>query len=139
MQLTESTISRRDYEIIADFRYALRKFFKFSEDAAAKLGLTAQQYQALLAIRGYSGDTLMTVGDLAERLQLKPHSAVALVNRLVRKKLVVRLPASRDRRQVFLDLTDEGNSMLERLAGVHREELRSLRAQLDRVATYLED
>lgn len=138
MKADETKLKHRDYAVMADFRYALRKFFKFSEDAAVQVGLTPQQYQALLAVRGYSCDTPMTVGDLAERMQLRAHSAVALVDRLAKKRLVVRRPAQQDKRQVFIHLTDEGVALLDQLAWVHREELRRMKAHIHTMADYLE-
>ena len=76
-------ITKSQYENLAAFRFALRKFLRFSEDAAGAAGLTPQQHQALLAIKGFPGRDHVTVGELAERLQIKPHSAVGLIDRLV--------------------------------------------------------
>ena len=125
-----SGFSKSDYETLAEFRYALRCFLHFSEDAAEKAGLTFQQHQALLFIVGYPGREQITIGELAERLQIRHHSAVGLVDRLEKQGLVVRIPNARDRRQVYIKLTDKGIRILESLSGVHRDELRHMSPQL---------
>jgi DNA-binding MarR family transcriptional regulator len=117
---------KSQYETLAAFRYALRRFIRFSEEAAHEAGTTAQQYQALLAIKGFPVRDSVTVGELAERLQLRHHSAVGLINRLGAEKLVVRLPSAEDRRQVLIELTDRGEKILEALASVHREQLKRI-------------
>jgi DNA-binding MarR family transcriptional regulator len=113
-----------DYRHLAEFRYFLRQFLSFSEEAARAAALSPQQHQALLAIRGFGGK--LTVGELAERLAIKPHSAVGMADRLVESGLVVRQPGSRDRRQVMLSLTRAGQRKLEKLSKAHREELKRL-------------
>ena len=130
-------LTHRDYEILAAFRYALRKFLRFSEAAAAEVDLSPQQYQGLLAIRGFPNGMPMTIGDLAECLQMRPHTAVALVNRLVHQGQVVRRPATKDRRQVHVILTDKGMAVLEMLAWMHREELQRLKVPLSELTDYL--
>lgn len=125
-----SKISKTDYETLAEFRYALRCFLHFSENAAETVGLTLQQHQALLFIIGYPGRERITVGELAERLQIRHHSAVGLVDRLEEQGLVERIPNEDDRRQVFITLTDKGIGVLESLASIHREELRHMGPQL---------
>lgn len=123
-------ITQSQYETLAAFRFALRKFLRFSEDAAGSAGLTPQQYQALLAIKGFPGRAHVTVGELAERLQIKHHSAVGLIDRLVLEDLVERDASSEDRRQVHIHLTARGESMLEDLATLHREQLRVIGPEL---------
>lgn len=125
-----TAITQEEYEALADFRYALRQFLHVSEEAARADGLTPQQYQGMLAIRGFRGPAPMTVGDLAERLQVLPHSAVALANRLTGKGLVVRDPGREDARQVYLSLTPRGSALLEKQAHVRREELCRLEPDL---------
>jgi DNA-binding MarR family transcriptional regulator len=122
-------LSDRDYETLAGFRYALRQFGRYSEAAAEKAGLTPRQHQALLAIRAGPGGTLR-VGELAERLFLRPHSATQLVQRLVEQGLLRREPAQADKRQVRLRLHQRGEDMLEDLSQSHRAELRRLRPML---------
>src|ERR1017187_10959937 len=81
---------KSEYETLAAFRYALRQFMRFSEAAAREAGITAQQHQALLAVKGFPGRDRVTVGELAERLQLRHHSTVGLVDRLVAGEVVLR-------------------------------------------------
>ncbi|MFC5454032.1 MarR family winged helix-turn-helix transcriptional regulator [Prosthecobacter fluviatilis] len=123
-------ISKPQYESLASFRFALRKFLRFSEDAAGAAGLTPQQHQALLAIKGFPGRDYVTVGELAERLQIKHHSAVGLVDRLVLEKLVQRDASAEDRRCVNIRLTARGEAVLEELSALHREQLRRIGPEL---------
>jgi len=118
-----------DYATLATFRYELRRFLHFSENAAAEAGLTAQQHQALLALRSVPSGSML-VGALAERLLLRPHSASGLIDRLVGLGLVERSRADGDRRQVNILLTDMGQKVLASLAASHRAELRRLRPLL---------
>lgn len=135
--MTESSITKAEYETLAAFRYALRQFLRFSEQAAHDAGLAPQQHQALLAVMGYPGTDRVTVGELAERLQIRHHSAVGLVDRLEAEGLVERQPAREDRRQVFVCLTDRGLELLAQLSAAHRRELQRLgpefKALLDRL------
>jgi DNA-binding MarR family transcriptional regulator len=119
-------IDKSQYEMLAAFRYALRRFLRFSEGAAEAAGITAQQHQALLAIKGFPARDKITVGELAERLQLRHHSVVGLIDRLVAEKLVAREPSVEDRRQVLVQLTRRGEAVLEKLASVHREQLKRI-------------
>lgn len=115
-----------DFERLAEFRYLLRHFMIFSEDAAERAGLTAQQHQALLAIKGFGGERPMTVGDVAKRLGIRHHSAVGLIDRLLTKSLVKRRTGLKDRRQVLLNLTPKAEALLARLSAAHRNELKRL-------------
>ncbi len=119
-------LSKAQYEMLAAFRFALRQFLKFSEDAAHTAGITPQQHQALLAIKGFPGRDRVTVGELAERLQVAHHSAVGLIDRLVTENLVAREPSEEDRRRVFIALTAHGEKVLEQLASAHHEQLRRI-------------
>lgn len=131
---TPQRVSDEEYQVLAAFRYALRRFLSFSEEAARAAGVTPRQYQALLAIRGFPGRDRLTIGELAERLKLRHHSAVGLIDRLVSQGFMVRLPGVHDRRRVYVALTPDGIELLDRLAAVHRDQLRllgpELRAQL---------
>jgi len=118
-----------EYALLARFRYALRAFTAFSEGQAADCGLTPQQHQALLAIRGAPAASA-TVGLVAERLILKPHSASGLVDRLEVLGLVTREASPRDRRQALLVLTPRAHDLLARLGRVHREEILRIRPTL---------
>jgi len=122
--MTTPLLTDDDYRALALFRRALRRFLNFSGEAAATAGLEAQQYQAMLALRGAGDSGAMTVGELAEELQIRPHSAVGLVTRLERQELVSREKGSTDRRQVFVVLTPRGRELLAGLAAAHKEELR---------------
>jgi DNA-binding MarR family transcriptional regulator len=128
-----------DYERLAEFRYILRQFLIFSEDAAAQAGLTAQQHQALLAIRGTPGRRPVTTGELAERLGIRHHSAVGLIDRLVAKALVVRHSGLDDRRQVHVALTAAAEAILATLSAAHREELARLAPMLRELIGHLEE
>ena len=124
---------KSQYETLAAFRYALRRFIHFSEEAAHAAGITAQQYQALLAIKGFPARDNVTVGELAERLQLRHHSAVGLIDRLVTEKLVVRAPSAGDRRQVIIQLTNRGEKIVEKIAAVHREQLKRIGPEISQL------
>jgi DNA-binding MarR family transcriptional regulator len=128
--MPDPTLSKADFEALAEFRYALRKFLGFSEDAASQNGVTPQQYQALLAIEGYPGRDWVTVGELAEQMRIAHHSAVGLVDRMEAMNLVKRNTAKEDRRRVQVSLSAKGRTLLKKLYLVHREELRSSGAQL---------
>jgi DNA-binding MarR family transcriptional regulator len=118
------SLTARDYRALAGFRHALRQFLAFSEDAAAKAGLTPAQHQALLAIKGMPGAGQISVGDLAQWLGVRHHSCVGLVERLVALGLIAKQADPADRRRVFLKLTAKAERKLEALSAVHRDELR---------------
>lgn len=123
-------LSQTQYENLAAFRYALRQFLRFSEEEAHRAGVTPQQHQALLAIKGFPGRETVTVGELAERLQLRHHSAVELVDRLMDLKLVARETSERDRRQVWVRVTPQGEQVLDQLSAPHEEQLRRIGPEL---------
>jgi DNA-binding MarR family transcriptional regulator len=133
----KTKITKEHYETLAEFRYALRKFLRFSEDAARSAGLTPRHHQAILAIKGFPGRDQVSIGELAERLQIKHHSAVGLVDRLVAEKFVRRVHDENDRRQVNLTLTRQGEAVLEKLSAMHREELKRIAIELNRLLTRL--
>ncbi|MCL4402037.1 MAG: MarR family transcriptional regulator [Acidobacteria bacterium] len=114
-------LSQEEYWALAEFRYRLRTFLRFSEDAARALGLEPSQHQLLLAAKVLRDPT---IGTLAERLHLRHHSVVGLVDRLVERGLVVRQRAESDRRQVRVFLTPQGEQILLQLSLHHRDELR---------------
>ncbi len=127
----EQPVTKAEYEALAALRYVLRQFLRFSEEAAQSVGLAPQQHQALLAIKGFPGRDRVTIGELAERLQIRHHSTVGLVNRLVAQGFVVREPATNDQRQVYVTLTESGSQMLRQISTTHREELRRVGPQLN--------
>jgi DNA-binding MarR family transcriptional regulator len=120
-------LSKQDFEALSDFRYQLRRFLRFSEEAARAEGVTVQQYLLMLHIRGCPDKTWASVGELAERLQAKQHGVVALVNRCEAAGLVSRKVNPDDRRVVQIHLLAKGERCLNRLATLHRTELESLR------------
>jgi DNA-binding MarR family transcriptional regulator len=120
-------LKKTDFEALSDFRYRLRRFLRFSEEAIRKERITPLQYLLLLHIKGYPGREWATVGELAERLQSHHHGVVALVSRCERLGLVRRVTSTADGRQVETHLTPKGERCLTRLAQVHRDEL--LRSQ----------
>ncbi|TMA82307.1 MAG: MarR family transcriptional regulator [Deltaproteobacteria bacterium] len=115
-----------DYRALAEFRHHLRRFLHFSEEAARAMGLEPQQHQLLLSLRGLPPDRAATVGVLAERLQIRPHSTVELIDRTEARGLVGRGPSGGDRRQVVVRLTRRGEAVLSRLSLAHRTELRAM-------------
>ena len=119
-------LSAADYATLSEFRHVLRQFAAFSKDAAVAAGLTAQQHQALLAIKGFPDGAPVTVGALAERLGVRHHSAVGLVDRLAKRSLVRRRTDPADRRQVRIELTRGADALLAGLSLAHRDELRRL-------------
>lgn len=123
---TVTSLVKADYETLAQFRYLLRQFAAFSEAAASAAGLTAQHHQALLAIKGFPLRERITIGELAERLNVRHHSVVGLVDRLVARRLVRRLKDSLDQRRVLVELTPKAQTLLAGLTAAHREELRRL-------------
>lgn len=116
-------LSDADYARLAAFRHALRSYLAFSETAAARVGLSGQQYQALLAVRAMAVPAQRTVSELARQLLIKHHSAVGLVDRLADQGLLLRKASREDGRKVELRLTTKGTRVLDRLADLHRHEL----------------
>ena len=125
MDAVQNDLSPEEYQALSEFRYQIRRFLRKSEDAAAQAGIEARQYQFLLALRGLIQQQRVTIGDLAERMQLRHHSVVGLINRLVERKLIERRRGDHDRRQVYIHLTARGDDLLRRLALYHRGELQA--------------
>lgn len=119
-------LTKHDFEALSTFRYRLRKFLRFSEEAAQANGVTPQQYLLLLHVKGAPGRDWATVGELAERLQSQHHSVVALISRCEKLLLVERRPSEVDRRQVNIHLLPAGESCLATLASLHHDELNTL-------------
>ena len=122
-----------DYEILARFRHELRKFQAFSKAAANKAGLTPQQHQALLTIRGFSGPDPISVGDLAQLLLIRHHTAVELVDRMAKLELLSRSTDDGDRRRVLVKLTKAGERRLLKLSVIHLQELRAISPTLTEI------
>ena len=117
------------FERLAEFRYRLRRFLRFSEEITRAHGVTALQYQLLLQLRGYPGRDWASIAELAERLQAQHHGVVALVSRCEAMGLVRRAASASDKRQVEVHLTAAGVGMVEALAALHVAELGSLGAE----------
>lgn len=126
-------LTEAEYQALAEFRHALRIFLRFSEEAARREGLTPNQHQLLLAIRGFPEVHSPTITDLAELLQLQHHSVVELVDRAVDAHLVKRTVDREDRRRHRLTLTPKGSRILARLSESHRDELRRCRDELSNI------
>lgn len=124
-----------DYATLAEIRHELRRFLRFSEEAAIATGVTPQQHQTLLAIRAAGGEIL--VGALAERLMLRPHSVTGQIDRLVKQGLVRRDTSLSDRRQVSVSMTPMGADLLASLSTAHRAELRRIRPLLSQLIAKL--
>src|SRR6185369_11440547 len=119
-----------DYEALAEFRYQIRKFIRFSERAARDASVEPQQHQLLLAVKGMPSDVAPSIGEVASRLQIVHHSAVELVDRLEEQGLIQRRRNPDDRRQVFLSLTQKGERVLRELTVHHRRELATMGPEL---------
>jgi DNA-binding MarR family transcriptional regulator len=126
------TLALRDYQELAEFRYCLRRFLQFSEQRAREHRLEPQQHQALLALKGLPTGARPTVRELADRLLLRHHSTVELVNRLEAAGLVQRAADPRDGRQILVHLNARGAAMLRSLSLAHQEELRVKGPELSR-------
>lgn len=118
--------TKADYQELAEFRYRLRKFLHFSERAAEEVGITPNQHQLLLSIAGFPEREWMTPTEIAERLQVRHHSALGLVQRCEKLELVHRFSHPTDRRSVCVELTSKGQEVLERLTIWHQTELHRL-------------
>ena len=120
-------MSKTDFETLAQFRYALRRFLRFSEEVTRKSGVTPLQYQLMLQIKGFPGRDWASVAELAERLQAKHHGVVALISRCEEAGWVRRNASRGDKRRVEVQLTKKGDECLELLARLHRDELQSVK------------
>ena len=119
-------LTKQDFEALARFRFGIRRYLRFSEETVRQHGVTPQQYQLLLAIKGFPGRDWALVRELADRLQLRHHSVVELVNRAQAQGLVHRTADPDDARAVRVVLTDQGEQLLGRLSALHRDELRRM-------------
>jgi DNA-binding MarR family transcriptional regulator len=120
---TTGDMSMADYRALAELRYQIRRYLRFSEQAAREVGLVPQQHQLLLALKGLPAGRKATISELAERLQIRHHSTVELIDRLVERGLVKRLRDEADQRRVIIHLTPQGEQVLRRLSLLHRHEL----------------
>jgi DNA-binding MarR family transcriptional regulator len=129
MILETATVTKWQYEMLADFRYQLRRFLRYSERVTRSQGITPLQYQLMLQVEGYPGRDWATVTELAERLQAKHHGVVALLTRCAKRGLLARNASVSDRRSVEVRLTPKGKKLLLRIAQVQLEELQTLHGQ----------
>ena len=136
---TGARLASAEFQTLAAFRYALRRFLAFSEAAANAGGLLPQQYQALLAVKGAANGHAMTIAQLAEQLIIKHNSAVGLVDRMAVEGLVTREASTADHRKVLIRLAPKGTRLLERLAATHRAELRRMAPELKRLIAFLSE
>ena len=124
--MAEGELTKRDFEALARFRFGIRRYLRFSEETVRSHGVTPQHYQLMLALKGFPGRDWATVRELAERLQLRHHSVVELVDRAQGQGLVERAPHPDDARSVRVLLSGEGERILGRLSALHRDELRRM-------------
>ena len=132
-------VTKANYEALAEFRYALRAFLAFSEEAASAAGLTPQQHQALLAIKGAPSADWLSISQIAERLLIRHHTAVELVDRLAGLGFVVRKPDPIDGRRIQVHVTKAGEDMLRVLSASHLDELRNIRPTLRKLLKQVEN
>ena len=125
MDPLSADLSPDEYQALAEFRYQIRRFLRLSEEAAERAGIEARQYQFMLALKGLIQQKRVTIRDLAERMQLRHHSVVGLIDRLVERRLIERRRGENDRRQVYIHLTTRGDELLRKLALYHRGELQA--------------
>ena len=117
-------ISLSDYQALAEFRYHIRRFQHFSEQTARAAGVEPQQHQLLLALKGLPEGRKATIGEMAERLLIRHHSMVELIDRLAERGFIQRLRDETDQRRVLIQLTPQGEQVLQKLALLHRDELK---------------
>ena len=122
----QKPLSKTEFEALSEFRFQIRRFERFSEDVVQSAGITPLQYLLLLHVKGYPGRAFATVGELAHRLQAKPHGVVALVTRCEEHGFVERRASEADRRSVEIHLLPAGERLLGHLAELHRSELQTL-------------
>src|SRR6266699_7249857 len=125
MMNTIGDMSMTDYRALAELRYQIRRYLRFSEQAARQVGLVPQQHQLLLALKGLPEGRKATISELAERLQIQHHSTVELIDRMVERDLVQRSRDDEDQRRVFIKLTPQGEEVLRKLSLLHRTELQT--------------
>lgn len=127
-----SKFSDQDYQDLADFRCALRTFMSFSEGQARAAGITPQQHFLLLLARGHRSAPGVNIGELADSLQVRHHSASLLVDRCVKRGLVERREDPDDRRRALVSLTPVGQDLLDKVMTANRQEMGKLEESLFR-------
>lgn len=124
--MAKKALDKKGFETLSHFRYQLRRFLRFSEELTQTFGVTHLQYLLLLHIKGFPGREWATIQELAERLQAHHHGVVSLVSRCEKLDLVFRKKSTEDRREVEVHLTQKGDEMVAKIAGLHRDELLKL-------------
>jgi DNA-binding MarR family transcriptional regulator len=125
-----SALTKANYEALAEFRWELRKFLAFSEAAATNAGLTPQQHQLMLSIKGAHDRDSLSIVEISDRLLLRHHTVVELVDRLSDLGMVQRNPDPTDGRKIQVTLTKSGNATIDKLSSIHVEELKNIRPTL---------
>ena len=120
---TDIDISVKQYRLLAEFRYRIREFLHFSEQSSREQGIEPQQHQLMLAIKGLPAGVRPTISVLASRLCIRHHSAVELINRLADRGAIARRAGEADRREVLVELTPEGETLLQKLSLLHWQQL----------------
>jgi DNA-binding MarR family transcriptional regulator len=128
---TGKPLTKQDFEALARFRFGIRRYLRFSEETVRRHGVTPQQYQLMLALKGFPNRDWAMVRELADRLQLRHHSVVELISRAQREGFVERTTDPDDARAVRVALTGEGERLLGRLSAMHRDELRRMNSILE--------
>lgn len=128
--MSRTPLSLSDYRALAEFRYQIRAFLSFSERAARSFGIEPQQHQLLLACKGLPAGRRPTIGTLAQRLCVEHHTTVALVDKLSHADLVRRVPSLQDRREVLVEITEKGESLLSALSELHHDQLQGVGPRL---------
>jgi DNA-binding MarR family transcriptional regulator len=123
-------LTKASYEIMADFRYQIRRYLRFSEEVCQQHGITGLQYLLLLQLKGFPGRDWATIAELAERLQAHHHGTVNLVTRCEKAGLVERRKGEGDQRFVQIFLLPKGEKLLTKLALLHRDQLLNLNGSL---------
>jgi DNA-binding MarR family transcriptional regulator len=129
MIMAGNTLKKEEFRTLSDFRYQLRSFVRFSEDITDRFGVTNLQYLLLLHVKGYKDREWATIGELAERLQTHHNGVVSLASRCEKLGLIYRQRGTADKREVQIYLTPEGNKLVTKIAGLHRDELLSLQGK----------
>ncbi|MCG6932516.1 MAG: MarR family transcriptional regulator [Gallionella sp.] len=122
-------LKKEEFRTLSDFRYQLRSFIRFSEDITDRFGVTNLQYLLLLHVKGFKNREWATIGELAERLQTHHNGVVSLASRCEKLGLIYRQRGTADKREVQIYLTPEGNKLVTKIAGLHRDELLSLQGK----------
>lgn len=129
MIMARTIPTKEEFRTLSDFRYQLRCFVRLSEDITHQFGVTNLQYLLLLHVKGYKDREWATIGELAERLQTRHHGVVSLASRCEKLGLIFRQRGTADKREVQIRLTPEGDRLVKKIAGLHRNALLNLQGK----------